>query len=68
MSGEFGKTPQQLMLNSIAADLAGFLSELKQSVIEPLGATEDCPYGRFAWILAMEGNKVELCQPVTMDD
>lgn len=68
MSGEIGKPEQQLMLNSIAADLAWFLSQLKQSGIEPLGSTEDYPYGRFAWILDLEGNKVELWQPVTGDD
>lgn len=68
MSGEFGKPEQQLMINYIVDDLEGFLAELKQSGIEQLGSTEDYPYGRFAWILDIEGNKVELWQPVTVDD
>ena len=56
------------MINYIVDDLDAFLIDLKASGIEQIGATEDYSYGRFAWILDIEGNKVELWQPVTADD
>ena len=69
MAGEdFGKPEQQLMINYIVDDLDAFLIDLKASGIEQIGATEDYSYGWFAWILDIEGNKVELWQPVTADD
>ncbi len=69
MTGEaFGKPDQQLMINYIVDDLDAFLAQLKAAGVEQLGATEDYSYGRFAWILDIEGNKVELWQPVTVDD
>ncbi len=69
MSDEaFGKPEQQLMINYIVDDLEGFLVQLKASGIQQLGETEHYPYGSFAWITDVEGNKVELWQPVTVDD
>lgn len=64
----FDNPQQQLMINYIVDDLDVFLAQLQASGIEQLGATEDYPYGRFAWIRDIEGNKVELWQPVVLED
>lgn len=36
---------------------------LRQWYAEAIGEVEEYPYGRFAWILDLEGNKVELWEP-----
>lgn len=67
-SDQFAKPEQQFMINYIVDDLDAMLADLKESGIEQIGETEDYPYGRFAWIIDVEGNKVELWQAVVLED
>lgn len=67
-SNQFAKPEQQFMINYIVDDLEAMLAELQQAGIEQIGEIEDYPYGRFAWIVDVEGNKVELWQAVVLED
>jgi catechol 2,3-dioxygenase-like lactoylglutathione lyase family enzyme len=50
------------MLNYRVADMDAVVSALKSEGIEILGR-QDEEYGRFAWIMDPEGNKIELFEP-----
>ena len=58
-----GSAPKTCMLNWRVADLDALLSELGAKGISA-EKREDFDYGRFAWILDPEGNKLELYQPL----
>lgn len=59
----FGTGPQQAMINLRVDNLDELLAQLAAAgvVIEP--KRENHPYGRFAWIVDPEGNRVELWEP-----
>jgi predicted enzyme related to lactoylglutathione lyase len=67
-SDQFARPEQQLMINYIVGDLDAFLTELQASGVEQVGDMEDYPYGRFAWIIDVEGNKVELWEAYPLED
>ncbi|MGH9523667.1 MAG: VOC family protein, partial [Terriglobales bacterium] len=50
------------MINYRVADMDAVLSALESEGIEILGR-QDEDYGRFAWIMDPEGNKIELWAP-----
>lgn len=60
----FGPGQQQAMLNLRVDNLDDLLATLAAAgaTIDP--KREDYSYGRFAWIIDPEGNRVELWQPV----
>lgn len=67
-SDQFGRPEQQVMINYIVDDLTTFLVKLRAEGVEQLGDIEVYPYGSFAWIRDVEGNKVELWEPVALED
>lgn len=56
--------PQQAMVNYRVDDLDGLLTQLKAAGITIDPNREDSEYGRFAWIVDPEGNRIELWQPL----
>ncbi|MEZ5553733.1 MAG: hypothetical protein R3E82_22840 [Pseudomonadales bacterium] len=62
-SEHFGRSEQKVMINYIVQDLGGLLAELLAEGVVQVGEVEEYEYGRFAWILDAEGNKVELWEP-----
>jgi len=62
-SDYFAPSEKAVMLNFIVKDLFALLEVLKSEGIESIGDTMDEEYGKFAWILDPEGNKIELWQP-----
>ena len=62
-TGYFGSGPQQAMVNLRIDNLDEMLAQLGAAgvVIDP--KREDYPYGRFAWVVDPEGNRVELWEP-----
>ena len=52
------------MVNYRVADLPALLKVLAEEGVEQIGDMVEEDYGRFAWILDGEGNKVELWEPV----
>jgi catechol 2,3-dioxygenase-like lactoylglutathione lyase family enzyme len=63
--GEAGRqSSQQFMVNFRVDDLDCLLAQLAAAGVRIDPRREDYSYGRFAWIWDLEGNRVELWQPV----
>jgi predicted enzyme related to lactoylglutathione lyase len=60
----FGDTGQALMVNFRVDDLDALLAQLTEAGVRIDTKREDHSYGRFAWIWDIEGNRVELWEPV----
>lgn len=58
-----GRNSNTYMINYRVNDLDKLLYKLKQQGIEALGETETYSYGKFAWIIDPDGNKIELWEP-----
>jgi predicted enzyme related to lactoylglutathione lyase len=56
--------PQAAMVNYRVDDLDGLLEQLKSAGVTIDPKREDASYGRFAWIVDPEGNRIELWQPL----
>ena len=61
----FGDGPQRSMINLRVDDLDALPAQLTAAGVRIDRKREDYPYGRFAWIWDPEGNRVELCQPLS---
>lgn len=60
----FGPGDQELMINYRVDDLDALLGRIRDQGVEQVGEVEEYSYGRFAWVLDAEGNRVELWEPV----
>ncbi len=60
----FGPGTQQAMVNYRVDDLDALLDQLRAAGVEIDPKREDADYGRFAWIVDPEGNRIELWQPL----
>ena len=58
----FGPSSSALMINYRVANLARLLEQLRQRGVK-IEKTEDSEYGRLAWIMDPEGNRIELWEP-----
>jgi predicted enzyme related to lactoylglutathione lyase len=67
-SEHLGEPGQDFMINYRVADLAALVAELTTSGVRVVGPIEDHPNGRFAWIEDLEGRRVELWEPVPVED
>ena len=59
----FGPGGQAFMVNFRVHDLDGLLARLAADGVKIDPRREDYPYGRFAWIVDPDGNRVELWEP-----
>ena len=59
----FGPGPQQAMINYRVDDLDGLLLNLEEAGVEIDLRQQNIEFGRFAWIIDPEGNRVELWEP-----
>jgi predicted enzyme related to lactoylglutathione lyase len=62
-STHFEPSASPFMINYRVDDLAGLLGALRSGGCNVVGGPEESDYGRFAWVLDPEGNKVELWEP-----
>jgi predicted enzyme related to lactoylglutathione lyase len=62
-SSYFNPSEKEVMINLIVADLFALLPVLKEEGVTVVGDPMDEEYGKFAWIMDPEGNKVELWEP-----
>ena len=62
-SDYFSPSRQPFMLNYRVDDLDGLLEELRAAGVWIDSKREDYDYGRFAWIMDPEGNRIELWEP-----
>ncbi|MFT7589947.1 MAG: putative enzyme related to lactoylglutathione lyase [Limisphaerales bacterium] len=59
----FEPSQKDFMFNYRVDDLDALLKVLKEEGVEIVGEPESFEYGKFAWIMDPEGNKIELWQP-----
>jgi len=59
----FDPSRSSFMMNFIVEDLDGLLAALREEGVEVDPRREDYDYGRFAWIMDPEGNRIELWEP-----
>jgi len=59
----FNPSRASFMMNFIVEDLDGLLAALREEGVEVDPHREDYDYGRFAWIMDPEGNRIELWEP-----
>jgi predicted enzyme related to lactoylglutathione lyase len=59
----FSPSQKSYMFNYRVKNLVELMNLLKGEGIDPIGDVEDYPYGKFAWIMDPEGNKIELWEP-----
>jgi predicted enzyme related to lactoylglutathione lyase len=62
-SDYFAPSTKQAMLNFRVGNLEETLNELRQAGVHVFDKVEEYDYGKFAWIMDAEGNKVELWEP-----
>jgi predicted enzyme related to lactoylglutathione lyase len=59
----FEPSQQQFMINFRVDDLESLLKQLKHDGVEQVGEMHVYEYGKFAHIIDIEGNKIELWEP-----
>lgn len=59
----FDPSPKGFMLNFRVADLEALVTVLREEGVTFVGEMEVYDYGKFAWILDPEDNKIELWEP-----
>jgi predicted enzyme related to lactoylglutathione lyase len=59
----FDASRSNCMINYRVDDLHALLEALRAEGVEIDPKREDCDYGRFAWIMDPEGNRIELWEP-----
>jgi catechol 2,3-dioxygenase-like lactoylglutathione lyase family enzyme len=64
-STDYIPATQPLMVNYIVDDLDTLLDRLQQEGVKIDAKRMNESYGRFAWIYDLDGNKIELWQPVS---
>lgn len=60
---EFAPSSSPFMINYRVEDLGAVVEALRSEGCNVLENTMDSEYGKFAWVIDPEGNKVELWQP-----
>ncbi|ADV83903.1 VOC family protein [Terriglobus saanensis] len=60
----FGEGAQRTMINYRVDDLNALLEELQAAGVTIDPKRDDSEYGKFAWIVDCDGNRVELWQPL----
>ena len=59
----FAPSKASFMVNYRVEDLVSLLQALRDEGCQVLEETDDSEYGKFGWVIDLEGNKVELWQP-----
>ena len=62
-SDQFAPGSANYMVNYRVADLLGLVKVLREEGCNVLEKVDDSEYGKFAWVIDPEGNKVELWEP-----
>ena len=60
----FAPSTAPFMINYRVDDLHALLDQLRQEGVEVIDKVEEYEFGRFGWIVAPEGNKIELWEPL----
>lgn len=60
----FKPSKQPFMVNFRVENINNLITVLKSEGVTIVGETQTFEYGKFAWILDPEGNKIELWEPI----
>jgi predicted enzyme related to lactoylglutathione lyase len=60
----FEPSKKEFMMNFRVENLVELLKVLTDEGVKIVGEMEEYDYGKFAWILDSEGNKIELWEPI----
>ena len=60
----FEPSEKPFMFNYRVENLEELLKALKEEGVEQVGEMQSFDYGKFAWIMDCEGNKIELWEPI----
>lgn len=60
----FSPSKKDFMFNYRVENLVDLLAKLKEEGVTIVGEMEEYEYGKFGWILDLEGNKIELWEPI----
>ena len=60
----FEPSKKEFMQNFRVRNLETLLEQLKEEGVAVIGEMESYDYGKFGWILDLEGNKIELWEPI----
>ncbi len=60
----FAPSEKEFMFNYRVENLEELIKALKEEGVEQIGKIEEYEYGKFAWIMDCDGNKVELWEPI----
>lgn len=60
----FEPSKKDFMFNYRVENLVELLEELKEKGVTVIDKIEEYDYGKFGWIIDLDGNKVELWEPV----
>ncbi len=60
---QFAPSKASFMVNYRVADLHALIAALKEEGCTVLDNIDESEYGKFAWVIDPEGNKVELWEP-----
>ncbi|WP_370277498.1 VOC family protein [Flavobacterium sp. J27] len=60
----FEPSQKEFMQNFRVQDLESLLKKISQEGVTIVGDMQTYEYGKFAWILDLEGNKIELWEPI----
>lgn len=63
-SDQFAPSAAAFMVNYRVEDLRALVKALKEEGCQVLDKMDESEYGRFAWVVDPEGNKVELWEPL----
>ena len=61
----FNPSTQPFMINFRVANLQDLLQQLRAEGVNVDGEGEESEFGRFAWVMDPEGNRIELWEPPT---
>jgi uncharacterized glyoxalase superfamily protein PhnB len=64
-SKQFAPSSASFMVNYRVEDLHALVKALKEEGCDVLEKIDESEYGKFAWVMDPEGNKIELWQPPT---
>ncbi len=67
-SNWFHPSDAAFMINYRVDDLDQLLADLRAGGVQIIGGPESAENGKFAWILDLDGNKVELWEPMKWDE
>ena len=60
----YAPSEKPFMFNYRVENLIALLEELKKEGVQIVGEVQEFEYGKFAWLMDCDGNKIELWEPV----